>query len=564
VSGFSTGRTGVRGWLGERAPLALLIWLAAVATVVILPTFFWGDISGHDFEFHVASWIEVARQWHQGVWYPRWAEMANFGFGEPRFIFYPPLSWLIGAALGTILPWHAAPDAYIWLTLMLAGVSMFQLSRRWLTRRNAMAAAVLFAVNPYHLVIVFYRSDFAELLASALLPVLILCALELQKASWRGVCKFAVAFALIWLTNAPAAVIGTYSSAVIVLAAFAADRDWRILMRAGCGAALGFAVGAFYILPAALERSWVQIGTVLTNNLQPWHNFLFTHSDDPEFLLFNWKVSAAALLTIGVFAVSAVFVTRARKNLPGRFWPLATLGIVSIALMFPFTSLVWSYLPELKFVQFPWRWLLPLEVLMTLFFCYAAAGMRRPWMAWVLSGALLAGLGAWMTTNTWWDKDDVPTVLEAITDNHGYEGADEYVPTAADHDELDENAPSVEMQDNDKGESVPFVDGEKVSVGVWKAEYRVIEANLDEPLSLLVKLFPYPAWRASLNGSPVSIGHGDQNGQTLIQLPAGKSEVVLRFERTKDRLAGGIVSLLGLAALIALWMAGQPSSFMRR
>lgn len=493
--------------------------------------------------------MDVARQWHQGIWYPRWAELANYGFGEPRFIFYPPLSWLLGAGLGMILPWHVVPDVFIWLSLVLAGVCMYQLARRWVARIDAIAAAVLFAVNPYHLVMVYYRSDFAELLASALFPLLILKALELRRAGWRQVSGFAVVFALIWLTNAPAAVIATYGAAVIVLVEFASTRDWRVLARSAGGAAIGFALGAFYILPAALERSWVQIGTVLTANLQPWSNFLFTHSGDPEFLLFNWKVSAVALLTIGVFAIAAVFVARRRGELANRYWPLAALGIVSVALMFSFTGVAWKYVPELKFVQFPWRWLLALDVVMVLFLVYAVSRMRRRWTVWATAGLLLCALGAWMTTNNWWDTDDVPAVLDQFDSDQGYLGVDEYVPLGCDHDTMAQNAPKVAVQDFDTGNGV-VVDPNKIKVEEWGAERRVIRADVAEPVDLLVRLFPYSAWHGSVNGTPVTVGHGDENGQMLIKLPAGKSEVTLQFVRTWDRLAGGLISLLTAVALL--------------
>ena len=55
---------------------------------------------------------------------------------------------------------------------------MFALARRWLDPRDATFAAVLYAVNPYHLVIVYWRSAFAELLASCLVPLLLLFVLE--------------------------------------------------------------------------------------------------------------------------------------------------------------------------------------------------------------------------------------------------------------------------------------------------------------------------------------------------------------------------------------------------
>ena len=88
--------------------------------------------------------MDAAGQWHEGILYPRWTEWANWGFREPRFVFYPPASWMIGAALGLVLPWKIVPGAYIWLALVAAGMSMWMLAREWLSARQAAVAAVLF------------------------------------------------------------------------------------------------------------------------------------------------------------------------------------------------------------------------------------------------------------------------------------------------------------------------------------------------------------------------------------------------------------------------------------
>src|SRR5277367_5975547 len=143
----------------SRFPMLLV---AIAATAVIAPMLFLGQASGHDFQFHLASWLDVAGQWREGTPFPRWAQWANGGFGEPRFIFYPPASWMLGAGLGSVLGWALAARAYVWLLLIVAGISMWKLAREWLPGSQAAMAAVFFAVNPYHLVIVYYRSDFAE------------------------------------------------------------------------------------------------------------------------------------------------------------------------------------------------------------------------------------------------------------------------------------------------------------------------------------------------------------------------------------------------------------------
>ena len=125
-----------------------------VSFAVVAPFSFLGIPSGHDFEFHMNSWMEVHQQWQQRIFYPRWADLAHSGYGEARFIFYPPASWMLGAALGTVLPWQLIPGTYIWIVLTLSGLSMFWLARSWLGWGDAVFAGALYAVNPYFLVIV--------------------------------------------------------------------------------------------------------------------------------------------------------------------------------------------------------------------------------------------------------------------------------------------------------------------------------------------------------------------------------------------------------------------------
>ena len=543
---------------------AAFFFLAVVATAIVTPMFFLGNASGHDFQFHVASWIDVAGQWREGIFYPRWAEWANWGFGEPRFIFYPPASWTLGAALGSVLPWAAVPGTYIWLVLVGGGMAMWRFAREWLRGNEAIAAAVFFAANPYNIVLVYYRSDFAEMLACALFPLLLWGVVRVFREGWRGMPLVAVAFAGMWLSNAPAGVIATYSLALLLAIGCIVQRSLRPMIPGVCGMVAGFGLAAFYILPAAWEQRWVQIGEVVSANLSPEHNFLFTRSDDPEFLLFNWKVSAVALLMFLIIAVTAVFVARRRREFPEIWWMLLALTAASAFLMFPPSALLWRYLPKLRFLQFPWRWLGPLGAVFASFVAAALGGTRKQRALWASLLVAIAILAVAIASNAWWDSADVPHVADDIHDGYGYQGTDEYAPAGCnpydlpgaipeDSDPTQEPLPQIEKLDS-SGEKIIPLANEQIHVERWTAEQKVFTATTGSPVTLALRLVNYPSWEVRVDGSISVPDSQDDTAQMLLPLPSGAHRVEISFRRTPDRLLGALLSLLTALALFTFWI----------
>jgi len=543
-----------------RGSAFLMLALAGVAALaVVIPFFFLGNASGHDFEFHLASWMEVARQWRAGILYPRWAELANWGFGEPRFIFYPPASWMLGAALSFVFPWQMVPGAFIWLALTLAGVAMFALAREYLPVRDAMAAGVLFAINPYHLVLVYWRSDFAELLASGLIPLAVLFAVRTATEPRRAFAPLALVTAGVWLCNAPAAVVVTYAVALVLVVVAALARSARPLACGGGGLALGLALAGFYIVPAAFEQNWINISEVLSTGLQIRENFPFTRTADAEHTFFNFIVSWVAAGVV-VATLAAMFGTaRLRREQPRLWWVLMAVVAVSTILMFPVTTPVWTYLPKLRYVQFPWRSLLVLDVPFA-FLLSAVLGRLRgagKHAAWAMTLGALAVTGVLLTRGNWWDSGGARDFYEEhFYNGAGYFGTDEYGPRGSDHYDLNQQAPLVGLGNAGTGATEPEA---CMEVQQWAPVRKQFMVRSSQPVTAALRLLNYPAWRAEVNGKPAPALSNPQTGQMLISLPAGVSRVQVAFATTPDRLWGS-----GISAVAFVILAGLESASRRR
>jgi 6-pyruvoyl-tetrahydropterin synthase related domain len=543
----------------------LLAFAVALATALaIISPYCWnGNASGHDFSFHAASWMDAAAQWRDGILFPRWADGANYGFGEPRFIFYPPLSWMFGAALSFVVPWLYVPAVFIVLTQTLAGLSAFALGRRLLPQRGALFCAVCYTANPYALLIVYMRSDFAEQLALVFFPVVILAALELTGAvqsnlgTPRRIVFLAVVFAAMWLANAPAGVIASYGLTVFLVWRAISQKSCRPLLYGATGLALGFGLAGFYLLPAAYEQRWVNISQALASGLQPAQNFLYAVIPDQEHNAFNHIASNAAVLMMvltGIFACTSFPRDKQSRSEPltKAVWSvLLVLAITSAVLMVRVSAIFWTALPKLRFVQFPWRWM---SLLAIPFACLIAAttarkATRRYW-AVLLAAVLVAVLGctaAWMVSRTWWDSEDIPVLREAIDNDEGFEGVDEYDPQVDDHTSLPDKFARIKLLNAEQKSGVA-----RIHVERWSAERKEIRITAREPVRVALRILNYPAWRVEVNDSLVIPERTQENGQMVLPLAVGSSHVVVRFTRTPDRTVGAAVTLASM--LIVVWL----------
>ncbi|NYF90572.1 6-pyruvoyl-tetrahydropterin synthase-related protein [Tunturiibacter empetritectus] len=675
----------------DRLPY-LLIPLAAC--IAILPLLLNGCSCGHDFDFHLLNWMEAARQFTHGNLHPHWAYTAAYNAGEPRFVFYPPLSWTLGAILTLLFPITATPILYTWLALTLSGLALHRLAREFTSPTAALVAAVLYTVNPYMLFTAYERTAYAELLATAFIPLLLHAILR-QRVT---IPRIAIPITLLWLTNAPAAVMSCYTLALLTLVRVAtdlgtdpdtgpgpdADTDpgapsyavsshrmgysrhartavtetsgsihkpgapyldsemWAsrasaialattsnarsqtplsLTLNTIAGTALGLALAAFYLLPAAYERRYVQIAMAIIPNMRIQDNFLFHHTGDT---LHDQVLHTASLLALILLATTLtaliISITKLRSpskpqsqtpnpapqkpSNPERQIPagtnhqpsslpkhdivisteatdsiivrrevespphlvhignalLASLAILTITialLLTPLTSILWNHTPELAFLQFPWRLLAILAAIMSL---AVALAIRRTNLNPTISTAITIALAAALTSPAY-------ALFHQSCD-------EEDTPTAREAlfhsnrgtDPTDEYTPTTADNDSLAQTDPPYWLSEdpnaKAPTETQPAPAPThLTLNPPTPEDLILNLRDYPAWHITDNGSLLATRDQRDDGLIAIHLPAGPARIAITYARTPDQTLGDAISLVSLAVLLFILRRNpSPSS----
>jgi len=607
---------------------AVILLAAAVA---VAPQILHGASCGHDFDFHLVSWFDCLNSWRHGILYPHWSASANFGAGEPRFLFYPPLTWMLGAALGAVLHWQLVPLALTFLLLAGTGLATRALARVALPDGPATLAGCVALFSGYALFTTYERSAFGELAGGLWIPLLLFFALR-GRNEFRAFCKgrgvdgaptfggtfrrafdgstvpLALVVAFCWLSNLPLGVMACYLLAATALAAALLSRSWAPVLRAAIASVVGIGLTSIFLLPAIFEQRWVAISQATSFPGEMIENsFLFGRHADPalhdhDVELYRVSLIAVSMLAVG-FIGMAIFWMRGRLSARGgknarpischperngveskdlrllfRNWwlPLALIPFVVLFLQLPISLPVWNLLPKLRFLQFPWRWLVVLEAPMAVFWAAAVWPARR-WLrstVVTLSAMLFVAASAFTARNFYQPCDEMDAVAPMVSvfnTGAGFPGVDEYTPPDADNALLASSLPAACLVDDPsvKLGVIPSDADPDAPIPVWSAEQGTCNATspwqIDQPEHkrlhavapksgfLILRLRAYPAWRITLNGQPLADLPQRDDGLVAVPVVQGPVDFAADWSTTPDVIAGRWLSALAVLLLTCLW-----------
>jgi uncharacterized membrane protein len=499
-----------------------------------------------------------------GDLFPGWAN-DNFGFGSVGIRFYPPIAFYVLAVTQILTAdwfWALWANLFFWMFLGSAGIFFFV--KEWGTPTQALIAGIGYAIVPQHLSEVFQFFLFAEFAAWGLIPFCFLFVTRIcQYTRWTDVVWFAIAYSLLILTHLPTTIIVSLSLPIYVLVVM----DWRkyfaVFTRLGSAIVMTVAATCFRWVPIIDEFGWV------AHNDPKWANgyyqyavWLFpntlTSRNQFIYVLSSWLFDIAIVMSVALIIPAIFYLLKIRKARISDSSRIIAAAVCTTTFAFFMLSkpsqFVWDALPFLQKLQFPWRWMSILS-----FAAVVAFSMSVPRLLELLSGyerwvaypalALVVTIILFNITQIIIPSAPIPIakfseVEEKVAEEPMFEG---WWPVWGKSEAFVQNREA-------------FADGRDIKLSRWDNSAKVANVSPGNSTNLIVPIFYYPHWKATVNGAPANVTR-TENGVMAIAIPAESATVSLQFEEPVPVVMARWISLTMwlVLILVVVWQKARAS-----
>ena len=522
--------------------------------------------------YHLLRSAELAHQLQAGIAYPRWAPDFYLGYGYPIFLFTPLLPYYLVVAVHTLgMALQPAMNVVEAAALAASGLFTYAWLRRSFAPSAAAIGAVLYVLAPYHLVNVYYRGDLSEFLAATWFPAILLAlSMLLQAPTPRRALVLALPAAALLLTHFISALL--FLPVVTLLAL--AGVSWRQprcartqVACAGGAALLAVALSAVSWLPAVAyagdatfakllrfynyRQNFASFGQLFS--LAPLQHYTAVFAGSRGFGYQFGLLQSVALLA----GMLAWLLHRRWSDANGRAptVALALIAVLSLAGCLRVSAPLWSALPPLQLVQFPWRFLAIAALPAAYFGALAVDALSRR-LRPVAGGAativvvascllLLApsriALSAGLSSATGIAR------FEVLYHLAGTSAAAEYLPPWA----SERQTTSAEAFALATGSAPPA--DPAAGIAHWiPSDRQQFTIQRSQSGDVVLPVLFFPGWQALVDGQVAALHPAAASGLITLPLEAGTHTVVLHYRDPPQARLGTGVSLLALFAVLGL------------
>ena len=497
----------------------------------------------------------------------RWVPDLGGLYGYPLFNYYGSLPYYFGEIFYLILG-NLIVAAKIMFGFSFVGsyVFMYLLGKKlWGSQLGGAISGIFYAYAPYHAVDFYVRGAMGEMWALMFVPAVFWAILEYaEKKKVKHLLLAALFTALLVVSHNLSLMM--FLPFIIGFGLLLVIKNKNIKLGAYLLAALifGFCLSAFYVLPAYFEKNLVHVDTTTMGYFSYTEHFKGLRKLLVE-RMWGWGASVREIpggekdgmsFQIGwghlvAFVLTLIGLTLNFKKplFKKYFWEIAffTLALgVGVFMIHPSSVKVWDAIPPLKYLQFPWRFLMlvifaistlagsvavwfkkdRLKVVVAILFALGIVGLN---FSYFRPEKFLAITQEEYLTGKEWDKQ----IKRSIFD---------YLPIYA-------KAPPAELADY----QYKVIEGTASISDFQKGSNRFsFKVEAKENSRILLAQYYFPRWKIMVDGKSAEINYQNDLGLMNFEVPKGEHWISGKLHDTPLRTFSNWLTILSIGAFVLI------------
>jgi len=506
-----------------RSVLAFVIALLP-ACLAVWPIFGSRFIPTHDGEYHIIRFWQFYTSLASGSWFPRWAPDLNLGYGIPLFTFQYPFPNYIGSLFHQYgLSYVDSVKWTLGFGYLVAIIFCYLWVRRIFDRIASVVATVTCAYVPYWFVDIYIRGSVGEVWAIAWVFAALYAIFTKRSLFIVITCMFLVIshniMALIFIP-------------ILLIYAYIHNRLSVVDILLGVGAA------SYFWIPALYEQRFI-VGISQVNIFD-----YFPRLD--QLLIPSWGSGFRGQITGGnemsyqigilpiiLFGWAGVMAIRIRKaTLPKEIRFALVVFAAALFLMTPWSVWIWKLVPFAHFVQYPWRLLSIVVIMIPILAGYIASRFRFGWMIALIAMILTFGYSR-------------PVTYEPRTDEYYLNQSSFTQGTNSMGNAFQTKWFALESDSRpDFSMSSGTVSAERIHVTAYHVTLSSTQGGiLTSPIAY------YPGWLLDIGKTDIP-GNTDVQGRLTFGISKGQHEGIVRLGLTPWQMIAISVSILSLSVAV--------------
>jgi hypothetical protein len=504
----------------------------------------------------------------------RWVPDMGYGFGYPQFNFYPPAVFYFGELI------HLAGFQFIdsvkilfGLGFILSALAMFLFLRAVFGVWPAFFGAILYTYTPFKATEVYVRGSISEFWAFIFFPLIFWSIYQIFKVKkLKYFIYLSFTSALLLLTHNLMSMIFFPIVLIWILSLAYVEKNWRIVGKIIAFLFLGFSLAAFYLLPAVLEKPYVHLDSILSGYFDYRQHFVSIH----QLFISNYWGFGSSVFGLGdevslsagqihwaaglLGLILAVFNFKQNKKIATLVIILSTLALGVLFMIHERSSFIWSQIPLLHWLQFPWRFLalstFLLSILSAALIYFLSEKLSQKYIKTVSLLILIVTIivyGRNFQPANWLDIADQDKFSGSLWEKQLTISIFDYLPI---YGQLPPNKRAPELPE--------ILDGDaKVTDYKKGSNFQHGEIEVSERATIRLPLFDFPGMIVEVDNQKIHHLNNDCRAQPYcfglitFSLEKGNHNIFVKLEDTPIRTIGNWISVVSLITVLGVFLKSQ-------